>query len=141
MLSRTQKRMVWRRTAFTRFDLSRDGAVWAGTLNAGVTRIKNGKFVTNYNTVERTDFKHDCVHPRESRRYDVVLQLRKWLERHSQNNHWQLVFRQRWITVRVTSIASFRIRACTLWIGTASGLAALRSMDICIPARVPDVPA
>ena len=37
---------VWRRTRSTRSIAARDGAVWAGTLSGGVSRLKDGVFTT-----------------------------------------------------------------------------------------------
>ena len=65
--------------------LSRDGAVWAGTLNAGVTRIKNGKFVT-FNT-ENGLISNTIASILESRDGTMWFATPRGLSAFS-NNHW-----------------------------------------------------
>ena len=50
---------------------ARDGAVWAGTLSGGVSRLKDGVF-THLRHGQRAGVEYRRVDPRERRRHDVV---------------------------------------------------------------------
>ena len=115
--------------------LSRDGAVWAGTLNAGVTRIKNGKFVT-FNT-ENGLISNTIASILESRDGTMWFATPRGLSAFS-NNHW-LSYSGNDGLPSGDIDCLFEDSSGTLWIGTASGLAALRSGKIWVPAQVPDV--
>jgi len=114
--------------------LSRDGAVWAGTLSAGLTRIKNGKFFTF--TSENGLISNTITSILESRDGTMWFATPRGLSAFS-NNHW-LSFSN------IDGLPSDDINCLfedsrgTLWIGTMNGLAAFRSGKIWVPEHASD---
>ncbi len=114
--------------------LSRDGAVWAGTLSAGLTRIKNGKFVTF--TSENGLISNTIASILESRDGTMWFSTPRGLSAFS-NNHW-LSFSNRDGLPSDDINCLFEDSRGTLWIGTMNGLAAFRSGKIWVPEQVSD---
>lgn len=115
--------------------LSRDGAVWAGTLSAGLTRIKNGKFVTF--TTESGMTSNTIASILESRDGTMWFATPRGLSAYL-NNHW-LSYSSKDGLPSDDIDCLFEDSSGTLWIGTSNGLAALRSGNISVPAQQPDV--
>lgn len=136
----------WRGITYTRKDglaqdsvytvrLSHDGAVWAGTLSAGLTRIKSGRFDTF--TTERGLISNTIASILESRNGTMWFATSRGLSAFF-NNHW-VSYSSRDGLPSDDVNCLFEDSAGTLWIGTMNGLAALRSGKIGVPAQGPDV--
>jgi len=114
--------------------LSRDGAVWAGTLSAGLTRIKNGRFVTF--TGENGLISNSIASILESRDGTMWFATPRGLSAFS-NNHW-LSFSSSDGLPSDDINCLFEDSRGTLWIGTMNGLAAFRSGKIWVPEHASD---
>ena len=115
--------------------LSHDGTVWAGTLNEGLTKIKNGKSETF--TTERGLISNTIASILESRDGTMWFATPRGLSGLS-NNRW-LLYSSRDGLPSDDVNCLFEDSAGTLWIGTMNGLAALRSGNIWSPAQGPDL--
>jgi ligand-binding sensor domain-containing protein/signal transduction histidine kinase len=113
---------------------SRDGALWAGTVNAGVNRLKDGRFVT-YTTA--SGLSSNTVYSIAEAPQGTI-----WVATPSGLNAWS---GDHWRTY--TSRAGlpsddvkclFEDSSGVLWIGTSEGLASIRSGHIQVFRDAPD---
>jgi signal transduction histidine kinase/ligand-binding sensor domain-containing protein len=113
---------------------NRDGTVWAGTLSAGLTRLKNGSFTT-YTTANGL----------ASNTIDSILEASDgtmWFGTPNglsvlSNGHWR-TYTSRDGLPPGTVNSLLEDSAGVLWIGTANGLAFLNSGTIQAPREVPE---
>jgi ligand-binding sensor domain-containing protein/signal transduction histidine kinase len=115
--------------------LTHDGAVWAGTLSAGLTRIKNGKFDTF--TTENGLISNTVASIIESRSGTMWFATPRGLSGFS-NNRWASYSEKDGLPSDDV-VCLFEDSAGTLWIGTMNGLAAFRSGKIWTPSQGPDL--
>ena len=113
--------------------LSRDGSVWSGTLNSGVSELKNGHF-TNYTS---TDGLAANVISSITEGFDGTM----WF---GTPNGVSAMSQKRWRTYTATDGLPSEDVNCLLqdsagilWIGTAGGLAYLNDEHVHVPAEVP----
>jgi ligand-binding sensor domain-containing protein/signal transduction histidine kinase len=115
--------------------LSRDGSVWAGTLSAGLARIRNGKIDTF--TTETGLVSNTIASILESRNGTMWFATPRGLSGLS-NNHWRSYSSKDGLPSDDINCL-FEDSTGTLWIGTANGLAALRSGKIQAPVPGPEL--
>lgn len=114
--------------------MDREGAVWAGTLSGGVSRLKNGIFTT-YSTV--SGLNANAVNA-IAEAYDGTI----WVGTSSGLNAFRNGAWSHWTTGE--GLPSNEIRSCfedsmhVLWAVTASGLARLSERKFVTPNSVPD---
>jgi signal transduction histidine kinase/ligand-binding sensor domain-containing protein len=133
----------WNAATFTKADglgqdsvyavrLSKDGTVWAGTLSAGLTRIKDGKFSTF--TTENGLISNTIASILESADGTMWFATPRGLSSFS-SNHWSSYSSADGLpSVDVNCL--FQDSAGILWIGTNDGPAAFRAGKIWVPAQV-----
>jgi signal transduction histidine kinase/ligand-binding sensor domain-containing protein len=114
---------------------SRDGSVWAGTLNSGVSRLKDGRFTT-YTTTDGL----------ASNTISFVLETRDGGMWFATPNGLSSFSNGQWKTYRtidgLPSLAVsclFEDSSGTLWAGTSLGLAFFASNHLQLPHESPDV--
>ena len=136
----------WKAVAYTKAEglaqnsvytvrVTSDGAVWAGTLSAGLTRIKNGKFATL--NKENGLISNTIVSILESRNGVMWFATPRGLSGFS-NNRW-LSYSSKDGLPSDDVNCLFEDSKGTLWIGTANGLAAYASGKIWTPSQPPDL--
>jgi ligand-binding sensor domain-containing protein/signal transduction histidine kinase len=113
---------------------SPDGAVWAGTLTSGVSKFKDGKFVT-YTTADGL----------ASNTVSAILDTRDGTVWFATPNGLSTLSRGHWRTYATedglpsSSVnCLFEDSAGVLWIGTSRGLAFFRSGRVQVPRDTPD---
>jgi ligand-binding sensor domain-containing protein/signal transduction histidine kinase len=111
-----------------------DGAVWAGTLTSGVSKFKDGKFVT-YTTADGL----------ASNTVSAILDTRDGTVWFATPNGLSALSRGHWTTYATedglpsSSVnCLFEDSAGVLWIGTSRGLAFLKSGRVQVPRDTPD---
>jgi len=114
--------------------VSRNGTIWAGTLSAGLTRIKNGKFETF--TTANGLISNTISSILETRDGAMWFATPRGLSAFS-NNRWHSYSGNDGLPYDVNSL--FEDSQGTLWIGTMNGLAALRSGKIWFPTQASDI--
>jgi len=110
--------------------VGRDGTVWAGTLSAGLTRIKNGRFETF--TMNKGLISNTIASILEGRDGTMWFATPRGLNSFYKN-HWISFSSNNGLPSNDVDCL-FEDSDGTLWIGTAQGLAALRSGKIFVPA-------
>ena len=115
--------------------VTRNGAVWAGTLSAGLTRISSGKF--DRFTTANGLISNTISSILESRNGTMWFATPRGLSAFS-NNHWLSYSSNDGLPSDDVNCL-FEDAEGTLWIGTMSGLAALRSGHIWVSAHGPDI--
>ena len=111
--------------------VGRDGAVWAGTLSAGLTRIKNGRIETL--TMDKGLVSNTIASILEARDGTMWFATPRGLSSFAKN-HW-ISYSSKDGLPSDDVDCLFEDSDGTLWIGTAKGLAALRSGKIIVPVR------
>lgn len=111
--------------------VTRDGTVWAGTVNAGVTRISRGRFTTF--TAENGLVSNTIAGILEATDGTIWFATPRGLSGYS-NDHW-LSFSSKDGLPSDDLNCLFEDSAGVIWVGTVNGLAALRSGKILIPAH------
>jgi ligand-binding sensor domain-containing protein/signal transduction histidine kinase len=113
----------------------RDGTVWAGTISAGVSRLRSGRF-TNYS--EANGLLSNAVNSiAEGSDGTIWLATPNGLDSHI-NGHWKHYS-------PLDGLPSSNIRTVfedtqhMLWIATSGGLCYLQSGQIKVPSRLPEV--
>src|SRR5467141_1978129 len=113
---------------------SPDGAVWAGTLTSGVSKLKDGRFVT-YTT-------HDGL---ASNTVSAILETRDGTIWFATPNGLSSLSRGHWTTyatgdgLPTNSVnCLFEDSSGVLWIGTSRGLAFFKSGRVQVPRAAPD---
>jgi signal transduction histidine kinase/ligand-binding sensor domain-containing protein len=113
---------------------NRDGTVWAGTVSAGVSRLKDGKF-TNYSMVNGL----------ASNSVNSIVEGHDGTMWFATPSGLSSFARERWMNRSVPDgLPSSDVRLIfedsrqVLWIATSGGLAFLRSGRIGVPHRLPD---
>ena len=114
--------------------VTRSGAVWAGTLSAGLTRISGGKF--DRFTTANGLISNTISSILESRDETMWFATPRGLSAFS-NNHW-VSYSSRDGLPSDDVNCLLEDSEGTLWVGTQSGLAAMRSGQILVPAQGPD---
>jgi ligand-binding sensor domain-containing protein/signal transduction histidine kinase len=114
--------------------VTRNGAVWAGTLSAGLTRIGGGKF-ERFTTANGL-ISNTISSILESRNGTIWVATPRGLSAFL-SNHWVSYSNKDGLPSDDVNCL-FEDSEGTLWIGTMSGLAALRSGQILIPAQGPE---
>lgn len=109
------------------------GTVWAGTLSAGLTRIRDGQLTTF--TVENGLVSNTVAGIVESRDGTMWFATPRGLSGYS-NDRWFSFSSKDGLPSDVLNCL-FEDSAGVLWIGTASGLAAARAGKIVTPANTP----
>jgi ligand-binding sensor domain-containing protein/signal transduction histidine kinase len=112
-----------------------EGAVWAGTVSAGVTKIKNDKFSTFTN--ENGLLSNTIASIVDGSDGTIWLATPRGLSGLS-NDRWSSYSKQDGLPSDDVNCL-FEDSARTLWIGTASGLAALRSGKVWVPPQISQV--
>src|SRR5262249_31155614 len=112
-----------------------DGAVWAGTLSAGLTRIKNEKFATF--TTENGLISNTIVSILESRNGTMWFATPRGLNSLA-NNRWLSHTSKDGLPSDDVNCL-FEDSKGTLWVGTADGLAAFISGKLWSPSRASDL--
>ena len=114
---------------------SRDGAVWAGTLNGGVSKFKDGRF-TNYTTTNgiASNTVSSILETRDGAMWFATPGgLSSW-----SNGQWRTFATTEGLPAREVNCL-FEDSAGTLWSGTSAGLAFLASNGFQVPHELPDV--
>jgi len=113
---------------------SQDGAVWAGTLTSGVSKFKDGKFVT-YTTADGL----------ASNTVSAILDTRDGTVWFATPNGLSALSRGHWTTYATENglpsnsvNCLFEDSAGVLWIGTSRGLAFFKSGRVQVPRDTPD---
>src|SRR5216684_1417881 len=113
---------------------SQDGAVWAGTLTSGVSKFKDGRFVT-YTTVDGL----------ASNTVSAILEIRDGTIWVATPNGLSSLSRGHWTTYATgdglpsNSVnCLFEDSSGVLWIGTSRGLAFFKSGRVQVPRDAPD---
>src|SRR5467141_161150 len=113
---------------------SQDGAVWAGTLTSGISRFKDGRFVT-YTTVDGL----------ASNTVSAILETRDGTIWVATPNGLSSLSRGHWTTYATgdglpsNSVnCLFEDSSGVLWIGTSKGLAFFKSGRVQVPRDAPD---
>ena len=112
---------------------SHDGAVWAGTLSAGVSQFANGRF-TNYSTVDGLA-SNSITSIAQSSDGTMWFATPNGISALSGGHWWSLGLREGLPSQIVNCL--FTDAQDLLWIGTANGLAYQISGQVQIPAAVP----
>jgi signal transduction histidine kinase/ligand-binding sensor domain-containing protein len=112
----------------------RDGTVWAATLSAGVSRLKDGKFST-YTTANGL-LSNSVVSMTESSDGTVWFATPKGLSALS-NGRWQSFTLKDGLPSEDV-ICLLQDSMGVLWLGTASGLASIRSGTVWVPEGMPE---
>jgi signal transduction histidine kinase/ligand-binding sensor domain-containing protein len=114
---------------------SRDGSVWAGTLNGGVSRFKNGHFTT-YTTADGL----------AANTISSILETRDAVVWFATPRGLSSFSKGRWRSYsKVEGVPSLEVNclfedaAGTLWIGTSAGLAFLAAGHFQVPRESPEV--
>ena len=113
---------------------SQDGAVWAGTLTSGISKFKDGRFVT-YSTADGL----------ASNTVSAILETRDGTIWFATPNGLSSLSREHWSTFATgdglpsNSVnCLFEDSSGNLWIGTSRGLASFKSGRIQVPPDPPD---
>jgi ligand-binding sensor domain-containing protein/signal transduction histidine kinase len=113
---------------------SRDGAVWAGTLTSGISRLKDGRFVT-YTTADGL----------ASNTVSAILETRDGTIWFATPNGLSSLSRGHWTTYKTGDGLPSNSVNClledssgVLWIGTSRGLAFFKSGRVQVPRDPPD---
>ncbi len=113
---------------------SRDGAVWAGTLSGGVSRLKDGRFIT-YTTADGLD-SNTVASIGEGSDGTMWFATSAGLSALS-NGRWR-TYTQKDGLPSDDVICLSQGSAGVLWVGTANGLAALSANNVLIPHELPE---
>lgn len=114
--------------------VARDGAVWAGTVNGGLTKISGGQFTTF--TVQNGLVSNTIAGILESTDGTMWFATPRGLSEYS-NGRW-LSFSTKDGLPSDDVNCLFEDSAGVLWVGTANGLAALRAGRFAVPPHTPE---